>query len=252
MTEARAWQVALEKVRVVEAAWDDPTARQREILACRSWMEEQKNVPHLCRLAPLMDVAMDGRQLWSVLVPVERANARLRVTDVEILSADAALSSASSISPMPLTVVVDCMRSAFNLGGVFRTAECVGAARVWLCGYTAEPTQAPVAQAAMGTEKLVPWQTWPRVTDALAALHAEGVSCVALETVRDAPAPENYAWKFPCALVLGNERFGLDSETLRQVDGVVRIPLYGRKNSLNVVTAFAIAAFASRRAWNAG
>ena len=191
ITEERAWQVALEKIRAVETAWDDPTARQREILACRSWMEEQKKFPHLFRLAALMDVAMDVRQLWSVLVPVERANVRQRVTDVEILSTDAEM-SASSVSPMPLTVVVDCMRSAFNLGGVFRTAECVGASRIWLCGYTAEPTQVQVAQAAMGTEKLVPWKTWPRVADALVALHAEGVACVALETVRDAPSPEDF------------------------------------------------------------
>ena len=155
-------------------------------------------------------------------------------------------------APMPLTVVADCMRSAFNLGGVFRTAECLGVARVWICGYTAEPSQPQVAQAAMGAEKLVPWQVWPRVGDALEALRAEGVARVALETVRDAPTHADYPWTFPCALVLGNERFGLDPGTLRQVDGVVRIPVYGRKNSLNVAAAFAVCGYAIRQAWLQG
>jgi 23S rRNA (guanosine2251-2'-O)-methyltransferase len=192
---------------------------------------------------------MERRQLGGLVARVERAAARRRVTDVEILEADVPAAAAAVGAPMQLTVVVDCMRAAFNLGGIFRTAECLGVARVWLCGYTAEPSQSQVAQAAMGAEKLVPWRMWPRVGDALEALRAEGVARVALETVRDAPAPADFPWTFPCALVLGNERFGLDSDTLRQVDGVVRIPVYGRKNSLNVAAAFAVCGYAVRQVW---
>lgn len=248
-TEHRAWHVALQQAQAIEAAWDDPVARQRAILACRSWLADQDHLPHLHKLAMLLDPDMARRQLGAVLAPIERVAARRRVTDVELLEADAPATRPTCGEPLPLTVVVDCMRSAFNLGGIFRTAECLGVARVWLCGYTADPAQPQVAQAAMGTEKLVPWQVWPRVGDALAALRAEGVACVALETVRDATAHENYPWVFPCALLLGNERFGLDPETLRQVDGVARIPVYGRKNSLNVVTAFAVCGYAVRSAW---
>lgn len=250
ISESRAWQVALQQAQAIEAAWDDPVARQRAILACRNWLAQQDHLPHLHKLAALLDPAMERRQLGAVLAPIERTAARRRVTDVEILESDAPAVLVAA-APMPLTVVVDCMRSAFNLGGIFRTAECLGVARVWVCGYTAEPLQPQVAQAAMGTERLVPWQVWQRVGDALEALHAEGVARVALETVREAPAPEAYPWTFPCALVLGNERFGLDADTLRQVDGVVRIPVYGRKNSLNVVSAFAVGGYAVRRAWNA-
>jgi tRNA G18 (ribose-2'-O)-methylase SpoU len=250
-TETRAWQVALRQAQAIEEVWDDPVARQRAVLACRLWLSRQEQVPHLHKLAALLDPAMDRRALAALLAPIERAVARRRVTDVDILEADAPTADAVG-NPMPLTVVVDCLRSAFNLGGIFRTAECLGVSRLWLCGYTADPMQAQVAQAAMGTERLVAWQAWPRVGDALAALRGEGVACVALETVREAVAPDAYAWPFPCALLLGNERFGLDPETLRQADGVVRIPVHGRKNSLNVVTAFAVCGYAVRRAWDAG
>ena len=248
-TEHRTWQVALQQALAIEAVWADPVARQRAILTCRNWLSSQEHLPHLHKLAALLDPAMERRQLGAVLAPVERAAARRRVTDVELLEADATANSTPAGVLLPLTVVVDCMRSAFNLGGVFRTAECLGVSRVWVCGYTADPLHMQVAQAAMGTEKLVAWQVWPRVGDALAALRAEGVACVALETVRNAPEPGQYPWTFPCALVLGNERFGLDPETLQQVDGVTRIPVYGRKNSLNVVTAFAVCGYALRHAW---
>ena len=250
LNESRAWQVALQQVQAIEKVWDDPVARQRAILTCSSWLARQDQLPHLHKLAALLNPAMERRQLGVLLAPLERVAARRRVTDVEILEADVPAAEPAG-QLMPMTVVVDCLRSAFNLGGIFRTAECLGVARVWVCGYTAEPLQAQVAQAAMGTERLVPWQVWPRVGDALEALRAEGVHRVALETVSGAPAPEAYAWPFPCALVLGNERFGLDPETVRQMDGVVRIPVYGRKNSLNVATAFAVCGYAVRHAWNA-
>lgn len=252
VTESRAWQVALRQIQAIEAAWDDPVARQRAILACRSWLARQDHLPHLHKLSGMLDPAMERRQLGAVIAPVERAAARRRVTDVDILDADAPVAAEVFGAPMPLTVVVDCMRSAFNLGGVFRAAECLGVSRIWLCGYTADPLLPQVAQAAMGAEKLVPWQVWPRVGDALEALRAGGVARVALETVRDVPAPADYPWTFPCALVLGNERFGLDPDTLRQVDGVARIPVYGRKNSLNVAAAFAVCGYAIRHAWNQG
>lgn len=251
-TESRAWQVALRRVHGIESAWDDPVARQRAILDCRNWMSAQEEHPHLHRLAGLLDPAMDRRQLTALLVPVERAAARRRVTDVEILETDAPAADLPVSAPMPVTVVVDCMRSAFNLGGIFRTAECLGVSRIWVCGYTAEPSHPQVAQAAMGTERLVAWRVWTRVGDALSALQEEGVTRIAVETVRDAPEPGGFAWRFPCALVLGNERFGLAPDALRQVDGVVRIPVHGRKNSLNVVTAFAVCGYAVRHAWDTG
>ena len=250
VTERRAWQVALRQAQAIEAAWNDPPARQRAILACRHWLAQQDRLPHLHKLAALLEPDMERRQLGAVLAPLERVAAQQRVTDVEILEADALTAPIAGGPPLPLTVVVDCLRSAFNLGGIFRTAECLGVARIWLCGYTADPSHAQVAQAAMGAEALVPWQVWPRVTDALEALRAEGVVRVALETVRDAPDPADYPWTFPCALVLGNERFGLDAATLAQVDGVARIPVHGRKNSLNVAAAFAVCGYAVRRAWD--
>jgi len=85
-----------------------------------------------------------------------------------------------------------------------------------------------------------------------AELRQHGVWTVALETVAHAPCVGEIPWRFPCAVVLGNERFGLDPGTVAACDGTARIPAYGTKNSLNVVTAFAICAWDARRVWNQG
>jgi len=244
--EQRLWREALERLRALDAAWADEAARQRELAGCRAWMAEQTVLPHLAKLAKLLDPAMTRRQFWSVLVPVEREVVRIRVTDVDILDADLPADAATG-APMPLTVMVDSVRSAFNVGGIFRTAECFGVRELVLCGYTPLPDQPQVAKAALGAERLVAWRYAEDVRTALRELKAAGTPCFALETVAGAPDIAAFAWPFPCALVLGNERFGLDPEVVAACDGAVRIPLYGRKNSLNVVTAFAVTAHEVRR-----
>jgi tRNA G18 (ribose-2'-O)-methylase SpoU len=240
------WREALDRLRALDAAWADEASRLRELASCRAWIAEQTALPHLAKLARLLEPAMTRRQFWSVLVPVEREVARCKVTDVDILDADLPADTAAG-TPMPLTVVVDSVRSAFNVGGIFRTAECFGVSELVLCGYTPLPDQPQVARAALGAEKLVSWRYREDLRAAIAELKASGVACLALETVAGAPDIAAFAWPFPCALVLGNERFGLDPEVVAACDGAVRITLFGRKNSLNVVTAFAVAAHEVRR-----
>ena len=241
------WREALVRLRALDATWAaDAPARLHALLACREWIAQQTALPRLASLARLLTPEMTRQQFWSALVPVEREVARCKITDVDILDADLAAEAAAG-APMPVTVVVDSVRSAFNLGGIFRTAECFGARELILCGYTPLPSQPQAARAALGTETLVPWRAVEDVHAALAALHAQGVRCLALETVAGAPDLADFAWPFPCALVLGNERFGLDAGVIQACDGMVRIPLYGRKNSLNVVTAFGVAAHTLRR-----
>lgn len=104
-----------------------------------------------------------------------------------------------------------------------------------------------MARAALGTETRVIWRALPDVRTAVRGLKAAGVPCFALETVPSAPDVAEFAWPFPCALLLGNERFGLEPDVMQLCDGTVRIPLYGTKNSLNVAASFAIAAHCIRK-----
>jgi len=245
------WKEALLRLRTLDASWRDEPRRAEQLATCRDWIAEQTSLPRLAGLAKLLTPAMTRQQFWSVLVPVEREVAQVKITDIDILDSDLPenpeTARQSLTLQMPLTVVLDSIRSAFNVGGIFRTAECFGVKDLILCGYTPLPDQPQVKKAALGTDARLAWRYEEDILAALRELKASGVTCYALETVADAPTIAETAFKCPAALVVGNERFGLNPEVIAACDAVVRIPLFGLKNSLNVVSAFSIAAYEIRR-----
>jgi tRNA(Leu) C34 or U34 (ribose-2'-O)-methylase TrmL len=213
--------------------------------------------PSLRRLARYADGARPGltlRALIAILAPFERwAGSGLR--DDQILpTGDDRIARAPSAHPAsmrdraPLVAVLDNIRSAFNVGSILRAAECAGCESVALTGYTPSPSNSLVERTAMGAQALVPWQAYARLGEAARDLRQSGFRLVALETASDAVDLYQMQWPEKCALLVGNERFGLGAEALREADAVCRIPMLGQKNSLNVASALAIAAFERRRA----
>lgn len=242
--EERIWKEALIRLRELDSQWP-PT--EEALLACRDWIASQP-LPRLSSLAGQIHPGLSRQQFWCALVPVERSVSRCKITDIDILDSDLPHEdNAFPRDPMPVTILLDSLRSAFNVGSIFRTAECFGIESVVLCGYTPTPDQPQVAKSAMGMEKIVPWRPATDLLQEIHHLQAEGWHCYALETVSTADDLEEARLSFPCALVLGNERFGLSAEVVQTCDGAVRIPLHGVKNSLNVGCAFAIAAQTLRR-----
>jgi tRNA G18 (ribose-2'-O)-methylase SpoU len=146
--------------------------------------------------------------------------------------------------PHPLSVVVHDIRSAHNVGSIFRTADAAGCAHVYLTGFSAEPDHRGVAKTALGAQDAVPWSVEPDVLALLAQLRAAGVTVAALERTPEAVAPSEVPVDaFPLALVVGNEVAGVPPEVLAAADLVVGLPQYGVKASLNVSVAFGVAAY---------
>lgn len=147
-----------------------------------------------------------------------------------------------------LRVLLDNIRSAYNTGAIFRTADGIGAAHIYLCGITPTPGENSAMQkTALGAEIEVPWSAH---LDALAlgyALQAQGYRLVALETTPDSqPIFELDLQIFdqqPILLVVGNEQAGVDPGLLDLCDLVLSVPMVGSKASLNVAVAFGIAAY---------
>lgn len=232
--------------------WDKPRFRAAAIGDLHRFMTERcAAVPHLGPLVRLVRPAMTRQDLFALLVPCERELKRVKITDTEILSADLP-SGCEPAERMPLTVVADNFRSAVNVGTLFRVCDCFGVCEAVLCGYTPAPEDGRAKASALGAEGWVPWRRVPRTLDAVRMLRENGVRTVALETVKGACALEAWEWKFPCAVFLGSERFGLDADVVEACDACVRIPVFGRKNSLNVVTAFSIVAYQARLAFERG
>ncbi len=245
--ESRAWRLAWDALREIEARWDEePPVRARLLLDCRRLMEAS-GVERLERLATLLRAELSPRELLTVLVPVERVGSRTRITDAQM---GITVTDRAERQTFPLTVVADNVRSAFNLGGMFRTADAIGAEALWLCGYSATPGHPQVDRAALGSEASVAWQHWDSAGGAIAALRTRGCTVIALETSSHSEPVERFEFPFPCALVLGCERFGLNPELVASADVRLRIETFGVKNSLNVVSALAVAGFAARWHWN--
>ncbi|MEO0050305.1 MAG: RNA methyltransferase [candidate division WOR-3 bacterium] len=150
----------------------------------------------------------------------------------------------------PIHIVLDNLRSAFNVGAIFRLADAVRAAEVIPCGYTAHPPHHKLEQTALGTTGSVPWSWFPETATAIAELKRKNIQVVALETVVGAVPFYRFSYKFPVAIVLGNEALGVSQEVLRLCDGFVEIPVFGYKNSLNVATAAAVVLYELLRQGN--
>lgn len=147
-------------------------------------------------------------------------------------------------SRFPIVVVLDNIRSAYNVGSMFRTAECAYISKLVLCGITARPPNPKLEKTALGTTYKMPWMYFEDTLEAIRTLKNLGYKVAALEITEDSlPIQTVTALDFPMALVIGNEVTGVDERILRQADKVLEISLYGEKESLNVATAFAVAVF---------
>lgn len=151
----------------------------------------------------------------------------------------------------PVHVVLDNLRSAFNVGSIFRTADAGAAAHIHLCGMSAHPPHIKLEKTALGAFEYVPWIYHERTVDALEQLGREGITRVAIEVTPEAVPLHEFSWPRPVAIVFGNEVTGINERVLSHCDAVVQIPMHGRKNSMNVATAFGIVLYHVLNEWKA-
>jgi len=153
------------------------------------------------------------------------------------------------IARQPVHIVLDNLRSAYNVGSIFRTSDAGAVERIHLCGMSAHPPHKKLEKTALGAFDYVPWTYHERTKDALIALGEQGVHRVAVEVTEDADSLMDYEFPKPVALVFGNEVTGINQKVLNRCDGVVKIPMHGYKNSMNVATAFGVVLFEVLRGW---
>jgi tRNA G18 (ribose-2'-O)-methylase SpoU len=145
------------------------------------------------------------------------------------------------MSRMPVIVVLDNIRSLYNTGSFFRTADGCTVEKLVLCGITPRPDQGgrqarAIAKTALGAEATVPWEYEPDTADALATAAAAGYHVTAVETSPD--AVDLYEWPAPSkvCLVFGHEKEGVRADLAGRIATHVRVPMLGQKRSLNVAT----------------
>ncbi len=148
-----------------------------------------------------------------------------------------------------LAALIDNVRSTWNVGSIFRSAEGFGIRHLYLCGITATPEDVDLRKTALGAESFVPWSAHRNAVQLIKRLKDEGREIWALERMAGSEALESATASTQMGkivLVVGNEQAGIDPGILELADRVVHIEMQGRKRSFNVAVAFAVAAAALR------
>jgi len=144
---------------------------------------------------------------------------------------------------LPAAVLLDNVRSMYNVGAFFRAADGVGLERLCLCGITAHPPKKGISKTALGAEEVVAWEhDWDAIQMA-GRLRRRGFQIAAIETSLHAVDLFEWQPKFPVCVAFGNEVEGLRPELLEIADTHVRIPMLGQKTSLNVATAAGVVVY---------
>lgn len=155
------------------------------------------------------------------------------------------------MSKTPVYIICDNIRSLYNVGAIFRTSDAVNIKKIYLCGITGYPKEDDpkwfqtlrIEKTALGANKTVKWEYVNNTIDIISKLKSKGVSIYSLENTKNAKTYNKVKYKFPCALVLGHEVNGVNDKIINASHEVIKIPMLGKKTSLNVEAAYAISIY---------
>lgn len=154
-------------------------------------------------------------------------------------------------SPMPLKeyeklpknglyIILDNLRSAFNVGSIFRLCDTMRVSGLFLCGYTAYPPHVKLDKTSLGTIDYVPWKHFETTMEAVEYLKSKNIPVWAAETTSHSEHYDEIEVPNEVGIIFGNEALGVEEEIMKQCDKLIEIPTYGFKNSLNVATSCAV------------
>lgn len=149
---------------------------------------------------------------------------------------------------MPVYVILNSIRSNYNVGSIFRTSDGAMIEKLYLCGYTPHPPKKEILKTALGATESVKWEYVKDPLTAIKELKSRGIKICALELTDKSKSYYDISKDdFPLAIVVGNEISGVSQEILDNCDFSIEIPQYGIKQSLNVAVAYGIAIFEMRK-----
>ncbi|MCX8122808.1 MAG: RNA methyltransferase [Spirochaetes bacterium] len=140
----------------------------------------------------------------------------------------------------PVVTVLENIRSLYNVGSMFRSADAARIAYMYLCGYTPHPPRKEIEKTALGSTESVPWEHSIKPVSVITMLKNQGFVIAALEHTTTSISYFEYAYNYPLCIVVGNEVDGISSEILSLCDVALEIPMFGIKHSLNVAVAYGI------------
>ncbi len=143
-----------------------------------------------------------------------------------------------SSQKLPIIVILENIRSAYNVGSVFRTADAFLLESIFICGYTATPPHKEISKTALGADESVHWKHFKSINESFAELKERGYKLYAVEQAANSLPLQQIQYNGEkIAVIFGNEVSGVEQTTIAQCDGCIEIPQLGMKHSLNVSVA---------------
>jgi 23S rRNA (guanosine2251-2'-O)-methyltransferase len=143
---------------------------------------------------------------------------------------------------LPITVILDNVRSMHNIGSIFRTSDGFAIEKIYLCGITAQPPHREIEKTALGATQSIEWTYSEDITDLIPELRAAGYKIIAIEQADNSVMLNNFqpetSEKY--ALIFGNEVNGVSDEAMKLIDTCIEIPQFGTKHSFNIVVSAGI------------
>ncbi len=137
-------------------------------------------------------------------------------------------------------LILDNIRSMYNVGAIFRTADAAGIKKLYLCGITATPPRKEIEKTALKTIDHIDWEYRESTKELVLKLKKEGINVVALEQTDQSLDYREFNYQKPLAIIIGHETEGISQEVLDLCDSSIEMPMHGIANSLNVATAAGI------------
>ncbi|MCH9030291.1 MAG: RNA methyltransferase [Bacteroidetes bacterium] len=176
-----------------------------------------------------------------------------KLTHDQVSKNRSTLDTLHKVKRLPVYVILNSIRSNYNVGSIFRTSDGAMIEKLYLCGYTPHPPKKEIMKTALGATKSVNWEYVEDPKEVILLLKKKGVKVAVLElTDNSFPHYKLKADTFPLALIIGNEITGVSQELLDLCDFSIEIPQYGVKQSLNVAVAYGITVFELRKIYDIG
>lgn len=174
-----------------------------------------------------------------------------KLTHEEISLKRNTLETLHKVKKLPVHVILNSIRSNYNVGSIFRTSDGAMIEKLHLCGYTPCPPKKEVLKTALGSTESVKWEYATDPKTVINQLKSQGLKIFALElTDESIPYDEIQPEDFPFCLVLGNEITGVSQEIIELCDKSIEISQFGIKQSLNVAVAYGVAIFEMRKIYD--
>ncbi|MFH0734595.1 MAG: RNA methyltransferase [bacterium] len=174
-----------------------------------------------------------------------------KLTHIEITENRETLDSLPKVTKLPVYVLLDSIRSGYNVGSVFRTSDAAMIEKLLLGGYTPAPPNKEILKTSLGSTESVDWEYIENPIETISDLKTKGFTICALEISENSTPYYNIKYSdFPICLIVGNEITGVKQELLDLCDISLEIPQYGIKHSLNAAVAYGISVFELRKIYD--